>query len=124
MRAIADDGCRFATLGLSPLSKRAGMSAFEEPLWLKVMLAWLRKHGQRFYNFDGLDAFKAKLQPNEWEPVFAIPNEPNVSFRTMYAIGAAFTANAPFRTALFGIGRAGITEFHWLTQRFRHVLAG
>ena len=124
MRAIAVDGCRFATLGLSPLSKRAKVSAVEEPLWLEVILSWLRKHGQRFYNFDGLDAFKAKLKPNEWEPVFAIANEPNVSFRTIYAIGAAFTANAPFRTVLSGIGRAGLTEFHWMTQRFRHPVAG
>lgn len=123
MRTIANDGCRLATLGLSPLSKRAKIDEVEEPFWLKLILGWLRKHGQRFYNFDGLDAFKAKLKPNEWEPVFAIANEPNVSFRTIYAIGAAFTANAPLRTALSGIGRAAMTEFHWMTKRFRHVTA-
>ncbi|MDQ6785226.1 MAG: DUF2156 domain-containing protein, partial [Acidobacteriota bacterium] len=85
MRTLAEDGYDYATLGLSPLSKRAQIKPFSNPLWLRILLAWMRKHGQRFYNFDGLDAFKAKLQPERWEPVFAISNEPRISFRTLYA---------------------------------------
>jgi len=57
MRAIAADGCQYATLGLAPLSRRAEVEPFHNPMWLDLVLAWLRKHGQRFYNFDGLDAF-------------------------------------------------------------------
>jgi len=119
MRSIADDGCEYATLGLAPLSKRAKVEPFHDPLWLEIVLAWFRKHGQRFYNFDGLDAFKAKLQPDVWEPVFAVANEPNVSPRSLYAIVSAFSGNAPIRMAAGALSKAISTEVRWLGQRFR-----
>jgi Uncharacterized conserved protein len=118
MCTLADDGCEYATLGISPLSKRANIEPFDDPLWLRVLLAWLRKHGQRFYNFDGLDAFKAKLRPEKWEPVFAVSNEPRVSFRTLYAIASAFSSNAPVRMILRGLVRAAATE----ARRFRRYI--
>ena len=117
MRSIAADNCEYATLGLSPLSKRAAIERFDNPMWLNVALAWLRKHGQRFYNFDGLDAFKAKLQPARWEPVFAVSNESRVSFRTLYAIASAFSGNAPIQLLFGGLWKAGTTELRWLRQR-------
>jgi phosphatidylglycerol lysyltransferase len=118
MRVIALDGCRYATLGLAPLSRRALVEPFHNPLWLDVVLAWLRKHGQRFYNFDGLDAFKAKLRPERWEPVFAVSNESQVSFRTLYAIASAFSGNAPIRMLRGGLTKAAATEVVWLKHRF------
>ena len=117
MRAIAADGCDYATLGLAPLSRRAEVEPFHNPLWLDIVLAWLRKHGQRFYNFDGLDAFKAKLRPDVWEPVFAVSNESRVSFQTLYAIASAFSGNAPFRMLSGGLVKAAATEFRWLRKR-------
>ena len=102
IRTVADEGCEYITLGLSPLSKRADIEPFDNPLWLRVFLAWMRKHGQRFYNFDGLDRFKAKLRPKYWEPVFAISNEPTFSRKTLWAIAQAFTGNHP--TRVFGNG--------------------
>jgi phosphatidylglycerol lysyltransferase len=93
---------------------------FDNPLWLRILLAWLRKHGQRFYNFDGLDAFKAKLRPEKWEPVFAVSNEPRVSFRTLYAIASAFSGNAPVRMILHGLVRSVATE----AKRFRRYILG
>jgi phosphatidylglycerol lysyltransferase len=117
MRALADDGCDYATLGLSPLSRRANVATVKQPFWLRIVLGWIRKHGQRFYNFDGLDAFKAKLRPERWEPVFALSNEPQVSLRTLYAIGGAFSGNRPVRLIISGIGRAAATEVKWLTGR-------
>ena len=119
MRALARDACDYATLGLSPLSTRAEIEASDDPLWLRFFLLWLRKHGQRFYNFDGLDAFKAKLKPERWEPVFAVSNEPRVSFRTIYAIAGAFSGNATLGMVMGGLGRAGATEAKWLMRRFR-----
>jgi phosphatidylglycerol lysyltransferase len=116
MRSLAADGYDYATLGLSPLSERAAIEPFRNPLWLRVLLAWMRKHGRRFYNFDGLDAFKAKLQPEKWEPVFAISNEPRISPRTLYAIASAFSENAPVSLVLNGLGRAVKTEIKWLRQ--------
>jgi len=121
MRVLANEGFQYATLGLSPLSKRAKIKPFENPFWLKVLLAWLRKHGQRFYNFDGLDAFKAKLQPEEWEPVFAISNEPRVSVRTLYAIASVFSGNAPFKLLFGGLWRALKTEIKWLRQKIKKL---
>jgi phosphatidylglycerol lysyltransferase len=116
MRALAEGGFDYATLGLSPLSTRAEVKLFRNPLWLRILLGWMRQHGQRFYNFDGLDAFKAKLRPEKWEPVFAISNESRVSPRTLYAIAAAFSGNAPVRLFLSGLWRALKTEIKWLRE--------
>jgi phosphatidylglycerol lysyltransferase len=114
MRSLAANGCEYATLGLSPLSTRARVQPFENPLWLRVTLSWMRAHGRRFYNFEGLDAFKAKLQPENWEPVFAIVNEPRLSFRTLYAIASVFSGNAPVKLFLGGLWRAILTEIRWM----------
>jgi hypothetical protein len=73
----------------------------------------MRKHARRFYNFDGLDAFKAKLQPKRWEPVFAVSNEPRLSPKTLYAIASAFSENKPIRLILSGLWRALLTELKW-----------
>ena len=35
--------------------------------------------GTRCYNFDGLDAFKAKFPPERWESIYAIVNERRIS---------------------------------------------
>ena len=116
MRALAAAGADYVTLGLSPLSTRARVEEDADepppprhPLWLRVALAWTRLHGRRFYNFDGLDAFKAKLQPDAWEPIFAISTERRFSVRTLYAIAAAFSAGSPVMLvarAVWGAGRA------------------
>jgi phosphatidylglycerol lysyltransferase len=119
-RVIADENCEYITLGLSPLSRRAKIERFDNPLWLRVLLAWMRKHGQRFYNFDGLDRFKSKLMPESWEPVFAISNETQFSGHTLYAIASAFTENHPFRALGTGFKKAGHAELknlgRWFTK--------
>lgn len=117
MRATANGGSAYATLGLAPLSTRAAVAPFNNPLWLKILLAWMRVHGKRFYNFDGLDAFKAKLQPERWEPVFAISNEKHLSPKTLYAIAGAFSENAPVSLVFSGLGRAIRTEIKWIKRR-------
>lgn len=111
VRELCDEGFEYVTLGLSPLSKRAKIEKFDNPLWLRILLAWMRKHGQRFYNFDGLDQFKAKMTPEYWEPVFAISNEPELSASTMWSIALAFTENKPFRVIGRGLAKAAATEF-------------
>lgn len=118
MRALEQDGYDYATLGLSPLSTRAEVAPFRNPLWLRFLIGWMRLHGKRFYNFDGLDSFKAKFQPKTWEPVFALSNEPRLSPRTIYSIAAAFSENKPGRLVFGGLWRALLTEFHWLNRKF------
>lgn len=116
-RKIAAEGSEYVTLGLSPLSRRAEIAAFENPLWLKAFLAWMRKHGQRFYNFDGLDAFKAKMNPEYWEPIFAISNEKEFSRQTLFAIGSAFSGNRPLTVFGKGLLRAAAAELKWLRNK-------
>jgi len=120
-RKLAEDGFEYVTLGLSPLSKRANIEPFDNPLWLRILLAWMRKHGQRFYNFDGLDRFKSKLCPEYWEPIFAISNEEQFSGKTLYAIALAFTENHPFRVLGIGLKKAVQAEVgnfrRWIGSR-------
>jgi phosphatidylglycerol lysyltransferase len=94
-QVTANEGSAYLTLGLSPLSHRARILPQPTPRWLRLTLAWVRAHGRRFYNFDGLDAFKAKFRPESWESIFALSNERAVSPRTLYAIAAAFSGGHP-----------------------------
>lgn len=111
IRKLGDEGFEYVTLGISPLSHRAKLEAADNPAWLRLLLGWMRKHGQRFYNFDGLDHFKSKLMPEYWEPVYAISNEPRVSGKTMWAIASAFSDNRPFSVFGLGLAKAIRTEF-------------
>lgn len=90
MRALADDGAAYVTLGLSPLSHRATTSA-DNPLWLRLLLGWVRAHGRRFYNFEGLERFKTKFCPDRWDPITALTNEPTPTLLTLRAIADAFS---------------------------------
>ncbi len=119
IRVLAEEGFDYVTLGLSPLSKRASIEKFDNPVWLRGLLAWMRKHGQRFYNFDGLDAFKSKMTPERWEPVFAISNEPKFSGSTLYSIALAFTENRPFHVIAGGLRKAVGTELRMFGRMLR-----
>ena len=118
IRAMADEDSEYVTLGLSPLSRRALISHEENPLWLRSLLSWVRAHGRRFYNFDGLDAFKTKFQPEGWEPVFAIFNAPRFSPTALYSIAGAFTKGAPIRAVSGALLKAAQTEIKWLASHF------
>ncbi|MES2460666.1 MAG: DUF2156 domain-containing protein [Armatimonadota bacterium] len=95
MRTVADDGAEYVTLGLVPLAQR-GTAIFpvQNPLWLRLVLAWARAHGRRFWNFDGLEAFKAKFHPEAWEPIFAIANRSRFTPRLLLGIARAFHPDA------------------------------
>ncbi len=65
MRALADAQVRWVTLGLAPLSGEVNR-------WLRAA----RQLSRPFFNFAGLAAFKRKLRPQHWEPVYvAFPRE-------------------------------------------------
>jgi lysylphosphatidylglycerol synthetase-like protein (DUF2156 family) len=59
MRDLAADGATYATLGLAPLA--GGVNG-----WMRAARAW----GAPFYDFEGVRAFKARLKPKRWEPIF------------------------------------------------------
>ena len=114
-RWMSESGTRFVTLGLAPLAEAGDGIRPDLPWWLRGTLAWLRVHGQRFYNFDGLFAFKAKLHPAGWHPVYAIANEARISLRTMLGVGQAVVGGD-----LLGFGVRALT--HALGQEVRRAL--
>lgn len=116
--ALAEDGAQYVTLGLSPLS-RAVPQRPAPPWTIRPLLAWMRVHTRRFYNFEGLEKFKRKFLPEEWEPIYAVTGRPRVSLRTLYAIAGAFGGTSP---VLF-VGRALLRslrqEARWAVGRAR-----
>lgn len=119
MAAMAGSGAPYATLGLAPLSRRAGVKPPPTPPWLRLTLELVRAHGRRFYNFDGLDAFKAKLLPQRWEPIYAISGGTSFSPRMLYAIAAAFSGGSPLALVARAMGRALSLEARWTVARLR-----
>jgi phosphatidylglycerol lysyltransferase len=99
IRAIAASGGRYVTLGLAPLARRNDFPHADEPRWLRVALRLAGEHGKRFYNFSGLESFKSKFDPEEWEPVYAIEAAREFSARALYAIAGAFASRSPVRLA-------------------------
>jgi len=59
MRAALASRIELVTLGLAPL-------AGDVSRWLRAA----RTIGRALYDFDGLRAFKAKLKPQSWDPIF------------------------------------------------------
>lgn len=94
MRDLAGEGCPFVTLGLAPL---AGADA-----WLRITRRALRG----FYNFEGLRAFKAKLRPDEWTPIFLAWPDDRSAISAIWDVLHAFAGGSPLRVAFVAIGRA------------------
>jgi phosphatidylglycerol lysyltransferase len=113
MRSFADNGSRYASLGLAPLSRYGGGA---QQAWLRFLLRWLRAHGRRFYNFEGLEAFKASLQPADWEPVYAIAPSTRFTPGMLRAVAGVFSGSSPERL----IARAIVTA---VGQELRRSIA-
>lgn len=61
---LRNEGYRHFNLGMAPL---AGLSRREvAPAWDRIANTFF-EHGERYYNFKGLRAFKSKFHP-EWQP--------------------------------------------------------
>jgi phosphatidylglycerol lysyltransferase len=58
------EGYRWFNLGMAPLAGLEGRQL--APLWAKAG-AWLYRHGENFYNYQGLRRYKEKFDP-VWEP--------------------------------------------------------
>lgn len=89
MRAAADEGSRYLTLGLAPLAGRVGP-------WLRVA----RRTGGPLYDFRGLHAFKAKLRPHGWAPIFISYPRAQLGIATVYDALAAFARGGLLRFGL------------------------
>lgn len=139
-RAIREAGAEYLTMGIVPLSQKGNQrqdlvsrgeqswrdhfeiptpSPVPNPVWLNAMLGWVRAHGRRFYNFEGLDAFKSKFWPHAWEPIYAISNDEKFSPLTLYAIAAAFSDGSPVGSFSRALIKAARQEFRWAAERIR-----
>lgn len=117
MRALAETGARYVTLGLSPLSRHSRFDSHRMPSWLRLVLRWVRAHGRRFYNFEGLDQFKSKFAPDAWEEVVALADAPHFSPLALWAIAAAFAQGSPVMLVVRATARAARQEIRWLRKR-------
>ena len=119
MRAFAESGSGYATLGLAPLSTRGVSPPAREPFWLRAILGWVRAHGRRFYNFRGLEAFKAGFMPPTWEPIFAIAQGRRFTPRTLRAVAGVFSGGSPELLVLRALTSAVKQEVRRVTRRLR-----
>ena len=117
MRALASEGAEYVTLGLAPLSRQSRWADPTVPTWLRLVLRWVRAHGRRFYDFDGLDRFKSKFAPEEWEEIIAIDDRAPFSMRALWAIAAAFGGGSPVTLGARTVARAIAQEARWLVRR-------
>jgi len=114
MRAMAERGATYATLGLCPLSSHATFDVERMQPWLRLTLRWVRAHGTRFYNFKGLDAFKNKFSPEEWEDIVALADSAEFPPKALWAIACAFTNGSPIILVVKSLFRAARQEIRWL----------
>jgi phosphatidylglycerol lysyltransferase len=112
VRVLGAAGATIVALGVAPLSVRAGPTRGAP--WHRGLLAWQRAHGRRFYNFAGLEAFKAKFEPDRWAPVFPISHEPRFRFGTLYAIASAYCGGSPIRAGARAVVHAVRQELRWI----------
>lgn len=122
---IASEGAEMMTMGMVPLSQKTPRNP-TDPAWLKITVNWVRQHGRRFYNFDGLQYFKDKFHPDHWDPIYVITTERQIQPKTLYAITKAFTRKSPLLSIVQGSWRAIKQEARWLMlgsnslERHRH----
>jgi phosphatidylglycerol lysyltransferase len=91
--AIASSG--YATLGLAPLAGPVGPA-----------LRLARRATAALYNFEGLHAFKAKLKPRAWDPIYlAHPEGSSAAIALADALGA-FARGRLVRFGLIALLRA------------------
>jgi phosphatidylglycerol lysyltransferase len=114
MGRFAEAGCTFATMGLVALASGAVQ---ENPLWLRSLMYLARAHANRFYNFRGLERFRAKMHPGHWEKVYAISNEKHFSPQALYAMGKAFSVISPALAIGLAILKGGREEFRRAFKR-------
>lgn len=111
VRTVADEGAAHLTLGLVPLARHAPETPGGLAPHVRVALRWARAHGRRFYDFEGLERFKAKFRPDRWDPVWLLTTERRVGLRTLYAVAGAFSRDiGPTRLAAHALGTALAAE--------------
>lgn len=94
MRDMSDEGVEWATLGLAPLHGPVRW-------WLGVV----RRFSRPLFNFAGLSAFKQKLRPGSWEPIYMAWPHGDRGWRAMLDGLRAFAGMPLWRFGLQTIAR-------------------
>jgi phosphatidylglycerol lysyltransferase len=94
MRVAAEQGCTYVTLGLVPLS--GAVSG-----WLRLA----RNAASALYDFRGLRAFRAKLKPTSWEPLFLTFPRNRLGTVALYDALSAFAAGGFLRFGFSTLSR-------------------
>ncbi len=89
MRTAAAEGSTYATLGLAPL-------AGEVAGWMR----FVRKLASLAYDFDGVKAFKTKLRPSGWDPIYLAVPRGRSGLAAIYDSLAAFAQGGFLRFGL------------------------
>lgn len=89
MRAFADEGSEYVTMGLAPLSG-------DTPGWLKAVA----RAGAGLYDFEGLERFKARFKPLRWDALHLATLPGQSTLRALWDTLHAFARGGLLR---FGI---------------------
>jgi phosphatidylglycerol lysyltransferase len=114
MHRFAERGCTYATMGLVAL---ANGTTTDNPLWLRTLMNIARAHANRFYNFRGLERFRSKMSPANWEKLYVISNQERFTPQALYAVGGAFSGISPMRAIGLAILKGVREELHGLLNR-------
>ena len=122
--ALRDSGCPAFTLGMVPLSTHAPLSDTAPSLLVRGLLTWTRAHATRFYNFGGLERFKAKFVPDRWRPLHLVTTGRPITVFTFHDVAAAFAApRAPTRFVGRALHDAAVREVRDATEAARDWLS-
>ncbi len=118
-------GAALLTLGMVPLSTHAPATESPPPLHLRALLWWMRAHARRFYNFEGLERFKAKFEPLAWEPLYLLAPEA-VGLPLLHAVADAFAGpgRSPEALVAQALARAAGDEVSGARRALRQRLSG
>ncbi len=119
MARFAELGCTYVTMGLVAL---ASGTVLENPFWLRSLMYIARAHANRFYNFRGLERFRAKMHPAYWEKIYAISNERRFSPQALYAVGGAFSEISPVKAIGLAVVKGAREEIGRAMTKVRSAL--
>ncbi len=94
MRWASEEGSRWLTLGLAPLAGD-----------VSPLLRAAASSGRLLYDFSGVRSYKAKLEPEQWLPIFLSYPPTQSAWRSMLDALWAFT-----RTGFWGFGWRTLTR--------------
>lgn len=103
MRVAAEEKIEVVSYGLAPLSGEVGA-------WLQRV----RNHSRWLYDFEGLRAFKAKLMPHEWRPIYLAFPKGELGVRATVDSLTAFADGSWLRFGIRTVVHAQPTLVWWL----------